>query len=100
MNVTNTTGDVVRTPTIQPEEWQPGETRDLPEAEARALATSSAFTLTATEPAQTAAQPTPVEAQPAPVEPAPLGQPQPEPTPAPADPSPFASAEAPGQPAL
>jgi len=89
MNVTNTAGDVVRTPTLtplgQPEEWQPGESRDLPEAEARALAASSAFTL---------ADETPTPAvQPTPTEPAPLGQPQPEPAPA--------SVEAPfGQPTL
>jgi hypothetical protein len=104
MNVTNSAGAVMRTPTIQPEEWQPGESRDLPEAEARALATSSTFTLAdaaATQP--TPAQPAqaaPIEAPPTPVESAPLGQPQPEPTPAPADPSPVASAEAPAQPAL
>jgi len=93
MNVTNSAGAVMRTPTIQPEEWQPGESRDLPEAQARALATSGAFTLATPEPTP------PVEAQPA-VSADTLGQPQPEPTPAPADPSPVASADAPAQPTL
>ena len=76
MVITNTTGDVVRTPTVQPEEWQPNESRDLPEALARALAASSHFTLTQDGEPQPPAQPTPVEAKP-------------DPTPAPVDPSPF-----------
>lgn len=93
MKVTNTVDAVLRTPTLtplgQPEEWQPGETRDLPEALARALATSGAFTLV--EETVAPAQPTPVE-------------PGPEPTPAPVAPpagaSAFASADAPTQPTL
>lgn len=96
MNVTNTAGDVVRTPTVtplgQPEAWQPGETRDLPEALARALAVSSHFTLTTETAAQ--AQPAPVEAQPTPVEA------QPEPTPAPEQPQPFAPFGEPTTPTL
>ncbi len=97
MNVTNTAGDVVRTPTLtplgQPEEWQPGETRDLPEALARALAVSAHFTLT---------EETAVQAQPTPVEAAPLGQPAPapEPTPAPEQPQPFAPFGEPTTPTL
>ncbi len=93
MNVTNTAGDVVRTPTLtplgQPEEWQPGETRDLPEPQARALAVSAHFTLTTETAAQ--AQPTPVEAQPAPA---------PEPTPASEQPQPFAPFGEPTTPTL
>lgn len=90
MNVTNSAGDVVRTPTIQPEEWQPGETRDLPEEQARALVAGSHFTLATDE--------TPAQAQPAST---PALTPTPEPAPAAADPSPFAvSAEAPAQPTL
>lgn len=74
MKVTTTAPDEVRTPTVQPELWQPGESRDLPDEIGRALIQSSHFVGEDT-PAMAAAPPPPEEQQLQPVPQAPT-QPQ------------------------